>query len=718
MKKWLISLLTAWLLLPGLFGLSASPDTQLTKFSQASPYAQPIAVFEEYVARQMELDKAPGLSVGFLKDDFVWARGFGYADFENRAPAKAESSYRLASITKTLTAVAVLQLVEAGKIDLDAEVQTYVPFFPRKKWPVTIRLLLGHLAGISHYRNYETEGHIKVHENTKEALEIFQDFDLVAEPGTKYNYSSYGFNLLGAVIEGASGQSYGDYIRENIFQPLGMADSRMDDPVDLIPNRVKGYRLINGEVKNSEFVDVSSRFAGGGTRSTVVDLLKYARGIIEGRILKEQTYHQMFASMSMRKGFLTGYGMGWSVRPWRGHFQISHGGSQPETKTYLLIFPKEHFAVASASNLEDINLIPYIERLAELVLGEDLNSAAYLPDREGQLLYHACELAFSHGMSQYDWEGKSFVPEGETLAKTFSYFNNAVSTRSLRKNFKKARLLIESGIHPVANQAFSRVGAYMASALEEAYGTGSLQSIRRKGPLQFLLDYEKISRSWASEKKHYLLSKSLSRQLSRWEEDWQRTYTADLHSMFISDDTDFESLALQLKKAFAEAEIYPDFSLDFARAARASMHKEDLDKAFQVSTLSSELYPHSPTAWSTAAEVHLWAGNIKKARDLFKKALALDPTDPAVSLGELRQVAERLENSKKIDAVFEVYAIAEDLYPKSADLQEEMGDICQKTGKKELAMSHYKKALRLNPQQDSARAKLSKLEKSGANKIP
>jgi CubicO group peptidase (beta-lactamase class C family) len=323
-------------------------------------YIEAIKAFDIFVKERMEIDRAPGLSVGFMKDSTIWTKGYGYADLENKVPAKPESAYRLASITKTITAIAVLQLVEEGKMDLDAEVQAYVPYFPKKKWPVTVRHVLGHLGGISHYKNYALEGRIKVHKNTKQALAIFQDFDLVAEPGTKYSYSSYGYNLLGACIEGASGMNYGDYIEKHIFGPLGMTDSRIDDPIDLIPNRVSGYRIVDGKLKNSEYVDISSRFAGGGTRSTVRDLLKYAAGIIEGKLLEEDTSRQMFTSMAIREGKLTGYGMGWRVMPWRGHFQVGHGGSQPETRTQIIIFPKENFAVSIASNLEGVNLTAYL----------------------------------------------------------------------------------------------------------------------------------------------------------------------------------------------------------------------------------------------------------------------------------------------------------------------------------------------------------------------
>ena len=197
----------------------------------------------------------------------------------------------MASVAKPMTAVGILTLVEQGKIDLDAEVQTYVPYFPKKKHPVTIRQLLGHLGGISHYRNYDLEGHFKEHKNTREAIKVFEKFDLVNEPGTRYRYTSYGFNLLGAVIEGASGKSYGEYMTENVWKPLGMNATALDDPLKIVPNRVKGYRLINGKLGNSEFIDISSRFAAGGIRSTVPNMLDFAKGmyllsVIENSSLK------------------------------------------------------------------------------------------------------------------------------------------------------------------------------------------------------------------------------------------------------------------------------------------------------------------------------------------------------------------------------------------------------------------------------------------------
>src|SRR5688572_9057507 len=186
------------------------------------PYAAQIRELAQFVESTVRQNSGTAISIAIVKDDFSWSKGFGLADIENGVPATAESSYRMASVSKPWTAAGIMRLVEQGKIDLDAEVQRYVPYFPKKQYPVTIRQLLGHLGGVSHYRDYMVEGRIREPKNTREAIAIFQDFDLVVEPGTKYTYTSYGYNLLGAVIEGASGRSYRDFMRDEVWTPLGM----------------------------------------------------------------------------------------------------------------------------------------------------------------------------------------------------------------------------------------------------------------------------------------------------------------------------------------------------------------------------------------------------------------------------------------------------------------------------------------------------------------
>jgi CubicO group peptidase (beta-lactamase class C family) len=678
---------------------------------EAHPYSGAIQKYRDFLNLYMMWDKIPGLSVGFLKDGVVWVEGFGYSDLENSVPAKPESAYRLASITKTITAIAILQLVEEGKIDLDAEVQRYVPYFPQKKWPTTVRQLLGHIGGISHYKNYDREGHIKIHKNTREAIAIFQDFPLVAEPGTQYNYSSYGYNLLGAVIEGASTQSYGEYIKQHIFDPLGMTNSRLDDPVDIIPNRVRGYRLIGGKLKNSEFVDISSRFAGGGTRSTVVDLLKYAIGILDRRLLQPETYRQMFTPMILKNGKYTNYGIGWNVQPLNGHFRIHHGGSQAETRTFLLILPTERFALAIASNLESIDRMFYVNKLAELVLGEDLDLEVYVLGKSEKVMYDACRNIFSHGLSSYDWNKRHTAQNNRDLAESFSYFLQNVNSSTLRGNFLSAKQRIDDGFHPLGKEAMIKVGSFMASALDSAYGRGKLKNYHKSGPLEFFSDYIKISRDWPSSQHPYQFTESFAEQISRWKEAWDRVYTDELRNMTLSPQTDFENLSSRLKETFADEKIFPDYSASLARISRYFLRENDQKKAFDLLDLSMALYPDTPGPLTQLGEACIWTGDLNSAVRLYKRARDLDPDYADLRLRHFYDIGARLIEAGKDIKVITALSVAAALYPKNAKLRSDLGDLYVQVGDREKAIVCYRKALKIAPKFKAARDKLNQLMK-------
>ncbi len=688
-----------------------SLSTLQTEASDQSPYALIIQAIEKFAREQMAIDKTPGFSVGFLKDDFTWTHAFGYADLENMVPAKPQSSYRMASITKTFTAIAVLQLVEEGKMDLDAEIQTYVPYFPQKKWPITIRQLLGHLGGIPHYVNRETELHIKDNKNTKEAIAIFQDHDLVAEPGTKYHYSSYGYNLLGAAIEQVSGQSYGQYIKEHIFDPLGMKDSRMDDPAVLITHRVRGYRLMNGTLTNSEYVDMSSRFAAGGTRSTVVDLLKYARGIMEGKLLRQETWRLMFKPVAIREGILTGRGLCWDVSPWKGHFQVSHGGSQQETRTFLLIFPLEKFAIALASNLESFDRELYARRIAGIILEEDLDTPTYVSDEQEEILYAACEHVFSYGLSQYYWHNSPITQDLNDIKHAFSYFNRNVNIAALRRDPESARSKISSGIHPAAEQAFTKVGSFMASVLEKALGREKLRSYHKTGPVVFFNDYAQLTHTWDSSHSGIKLSNRFTELLSRWEKVWGNIYTEDIKHFSIPYDADLEKLHLKLKQSFSGASLYPDFHQDMIRIAEYHVQNDELQKAFLLLNIAIDLYPNRIDPLASLASLHLLTGNKQEARRFFKKTFAKNPKHPGVSIGRFQSMTHYLINAEKHDQLPILAEIATELHPKSWELFGHFGDSLLLIGRKELALECYKRALKLNPKLSNIQKNIDNLER-------
>src|SRR5258706_3816199 len=194
---------------------------------------------EQVVITEMTRTSIPGVSVAIARGGRVeWAQGFGMADLENQVPVTASTRIRLGSISKPITAVAVMQLVERDKIDLDADVQRYLPSFPKKQWPITIRQLLGHQSGIRHYRQDGSDVDSTAHyTDRQEPLKIFQDDPLMFEPGTKYSYSTYGFNVLGAIVEKVSDLRFTDYVRENIFMRADMDQIGPDDTYAIVPHR-------------------------------------------------------------------------------------------------------------------------------------------------------------------------------------------------------------------------------------------------------------------------------------------------------------------------------------------------------------------------------------------------------------------------------------------------------------------------------------------------
>lgn len=236
------------------------------------------------------------------------------------------------------------------------------------QWPITTRQLLGHLAGIRHYQGQEIDS-TRHYSSLTAGLAIFQNDPLLSEPGTAYHYSTYGYNLLGCVVEGASGISYSDYVRENIFKPAGMDRMRVDDVFTIIPNRAQGYeKARSGELRKSGLADTSYKIPGGGLCSTVEDLARFAIAVQKDTLLKPETRKQMLTRQKLRDGKETSYGLGWGIGGWKGHLMISHGGAQQRVSTYLLMVPDERLAVVVMANLEGAGTGALARRIAEILL--------------------------------------------------------------------------------------------------------------------------------------------------------------------------------------------------------------------------------------------------------------------------------------------------------------------------------------------------------------
>ncbi|MBZ2177121.1 MAG: beta-lactamase family protein [Acidobacteria bacterium] len=306
---------------------------------------------EQAIEAERQRQQVVGVSVAIAEKGILrLAAGFGKADLEHDVPARPDTVYRLASLSKPITAVAALQLHERGKLNLSAPVQNYVPAFPQKQWGVSVLDLLGHLAGVRHYRGRELDSAVH-YSNLLDPLAIFAQDPLVHQPRTKYLYTTYGYNLIGAAVEAAAGAPFLQYLRENIFKPAGMGSIRADDQTEIIRHRSRGYaKSKDGRIVNTGLADTSNKIPGGGLAATVFDLIAFTNAYETGLLLKRPTMRMMTQRQRLLDGQLTGYGLGWNLMPLAGRPAISHSGSQQGARTLLVLYPEANLTIVVLAN--------------------------------------------------------------------------------------------------------------------------------------------------------------------------------------------------------------------------------------------------------------------------------------------------------------------------------------------------------------------------------
>jgi serine beta-lactamase-like protein LACTB len=334
---------------------SASPAPPVVTPGLSNLPAGRAAAVETTILAAMSRLAIPGLSAAIVRDrELRWSSGYGLADVENELPATPASVYRLASVSKPITGTAILQLVERGKLDLDAPVQRYVPDFPEKPWPITTRQLLCHQSGLRNWTDEEFHN-TRRYTSLTDALVPFKDDALLFEPGTKTQYTSLGFTLLGAIAEGAGGASFMEQLRTSVFQPAGMDQARDDDVFAIVPHRARGYfRRGDGTLANAPLSDTSNRTPGGGLLASADDVARFAAAIERGVLLKPQTVQMAFTPQKVRGGRTTGYGLGWILGRRGTRREVYHVGGQPQVSTVVYMLPEAGVAVAILANLEGV----------------------------------------------------------------------------------------------------------------------------------------------------------------------------------------------------------------------------------------------------------------------------------------------------------------------------------------------------------------------------
>ena len=331
---------------------------------------------EKAVSSFMSANSIPGVGAAVVLDGQpLWSEGFGMADLENYSPATSSTLFRLGSISKPITATAILQLWERGKLDLDAPVQKYCPAFPEKEWPITTRELLGHLGGIRHY-NPDGKGDIpedsaRHFASIEDSLQIFAGDPLVAKPGTKFNYSTYGYTLVGCVLEDAAAEKFVDFVRKNIFQPAAMEQTRDDDFFTIVPHRTRWYHKDKaGMVRNAGVLDSSYKIPGGGLISSADDMARFEVAILADKLLLRGTRDLMWSILQPTEGQPSHYALGWFVADKFGFPSAGHTGGQQGTDTAFLIVPDRRAGVVVLANMDSVNTNLLADAILKIALDQ------------------------------------------------------------------------------------------------------------------------------------------------------------------------------------------------------------------------------------------------------------------------------------------------------------------------------------------------------------
>jgi len=323
------------------------------------------AKVDEFVRGEMQSQHIPGLSLLVNKDGKIaLAKGFGLANVEHQIPVKPETVFQSGSVGKQFTATAVMLLVEEGKIGLDDKISKYLTNAPPGWDNIKVRNLLTHTSGLG---DYPPDFDLRRDYTEDELLAKVTTTPLKFQPGEQWSYSNLGYLTLGVLISKVSGKFYGDVLQERIFKPLGMTTARIISEADMITNRAAGYRLVDGQLKNQEWVSPTmNTTADGSLYLTVYDLAKWDDSLYTEKILKRSSLAQMWTPVTLNSGKTHPYGFGWFVVDVRGHRLIHHGGSWQGFHCDIQRYVDDKLTIIGFDNLTQSNLEKIIRGVAAI----------------------------------------------------------------------------------------------------------------------------------------------------------------------------------------------------------------------------------------------------------------------------------------------------------------------------------------------------------------
>ena len=312
---------------------------------------------DDYVQAEMNKQHIPGLSLAVVTNGTLEkVGGYGLANLECGVPVRPDTVFQIQSVTKTFTASAVMLLMEEGRISLEDKISRHLDDLPKSWEGITVRHLLTHTSGIKDFINEPTVD-LRKDLEPRDVIESLREKPLNFQPGEKYAYSNTGYHLLGMIIRQITGKRWDEFVRERILDPLGMNDTRVVSLSEIITNRAAGYAWERGRVRNGQFIAPTILgYAGGGLRSTVLDLAKWDAALCGEKILKSSSLEQMWTPAGLNNGSKSAYGFGWGITQHQNHRLISHTGSHATGfKSVIARFVDDRLTVIILTNQRAAN---------------------------------------------------------------------------------------------------------------------------------------------------------------------------------------------------------------------------------------------------------------------------------------------------------------------------------------------------------------------------